>query len=85
MGARFRLYATASAIATAAMMWYAYSTRVQFYPTVIYLVTSKLSVAVSPAVVYVAQHQSRRMSPSLLLHRCLETWLSCLSFSLESS
>lgn len=46
MGARFRWYAFASTLATAAMVAYAYNTRQQFYPTVIYLVTSKLSISV---------------------------------------
>ena len=28
------------------MVWYAFNTRQQFYPAVIYMVTSKLSIAV---------------------------------------
>lgn len=46
MGARFNLYALASTAATVGIVGYAYSSRHQFYPAVIYLVTSKLSVSV---------------------------------------
>lgn len=43
--ARFPVYATASLMAVAAVVYHAQVTRVQFYPTVVYLTTSKLSIA----------------------------------------
>lgn len=43
---RFALYATSSSVVTSLVVLYAYATRVQFYPTVIYLVTSKFCILV---------------------------------------
>lgn len=41
---KFGVYAGASLAACAALLYYTYATRAQFYPAVIYLVTSKVSV-----------------------------------------
>lgn len=43
---KFWLYSSASLLACAGLLWYTYATRQQFYPAVIYLVTSKISVLV---------------------------------------
>ncbi|KAG6584631.1 hrd1-like protein [Phytophthora cinnamomi] len=43
---KFWLYSSASLAACAGLLWYTYVTRQQFYPSVIYLVTSKVSVLV---------------------------------------
>lgn len=43
---RFPLYAALSTVAVAAVVYHAQQTRVQFYPTVVYLTTSKLAVMV---------------------------------------
>lgn len=43
---RFGLYALISTIATYAVVRYAYTTREQFYPAVIYMVSSKTSIVV---------------------------------------
>ncbi|KDO28192.1 hypothetical protein SPRG_06240 [Saprolegnia parasitica CBS 223.65] len=50
---RFGLYASTSLIAGAGLVAYTYHTRQQFYPTVIYLVTSKVSVMVLCNVAFV--------------------------------
>lgn len=42
--ARFAAYALLSVLAVAAVVYHAQATRVQFYPTVVYLTTSKLSI-----------------------------------------
>lgn len=42
--ARFFWYALASAVLTYSVVQHAFATREQFYPTVIYLVTSKFSL-----------------------------------------
>lgn len=41
---KFWMYASASLLACAGLLYYTYITRQQFYPAVIYLVTSKISV-----------------------------------------
>jgi E3 ubiquitin-protein ligase synoviolin len=46
MAVKFWLYSTASLVACAGLLWYTYMTRMQFYPSVIYLVTSKISVLI---------------------------------------
>lgn len=38
-------YSLASSALTSAVIWYAYSTREQYYPTVVFLVTSKICIA----------------------------------------
>ncbi|KAF1316586.1 E3 ubiquitin-protein ligase hrd1, partial [Globisporangium splendens] len=43
---RFWLYSSASLLACAGLLYYTYVTRQQFYPAVIYLVTSKISVLI---------------------------------------
>ncbi|KAG7396839.1 E3 ubiquitin-protein ligase synoviolin [Phytophthora boehmeriae] len=43
---KFWLYSSASLVACVGLLWYTYVTRQQFYPAVIYLVTSKVSVLV---------------------------------------
>lgn len=43
---RIGLYSSASAVAAAGMVYYAFSTRQQFFTAVVFLSTSKLSVAV---------------------------------------
>jgi E3 ubiquitin-protein ligase synoviolin len=43
---KFWLYSSASLAACMGLLWYTYATRQQFYPSVIYLVTSKVSVLV---------------------------------------
>ncbi|KAF4316907.1 hypothetical protein BBO99_00008265, partial [Phytophthora kernoviae] len=43
---KFWLYSSASLAACVGLLWYTYVTRQQFYPAVIYLVTSKVSVLV---------------------------------------
>lgn len=43
---KFWIYSSASLLACAGLLWYTYATRQQFYPAVIYLVTSKISVLV---------------------------------------
>lgn len=43
---KFGVYAGVSLLASAALLYYTYVTRAQFYPAVIYLVTSKVSVLV---------------------------------------
>ena len=43
---RFGTYAVLSLLATVATAWYAYETRLHFYPMVIYMATSKFSVIV---------------------------------------
>ncbi|KAL3662225.1 hypothetical protein V7S43_012556 [Phytophthora oleae] len=43
---KFWLYSSASLAACVGLLWYTYVTRQQFYPSVIYLVTSKVSVLV---------------------------------------
>ncbi|TMW55545.1 hypothetical protein Poli38472_010427 [Pythium oligandrum] len=43
---KFWLYSSASLLACTALLWYTYMTRQQFYPAVIYLVTSKVSVLI---------------------------------------
>ena len=43
---RFSMYALASTVMTCGVLIYSYSTRVQFYPTVIHLVRSKFSTVV---------------------------------------
>ncbi|KAL4101403.1 hypothetical protein PRIC1_005155 [Phytophthora ramorum] len=43
---KFWLYSSASLVACVGLLWYTYVTRQQFYPSVIYLVTSKVSVLV---------------------------------------
>ncbi|RHZ41131.1 hypothetical protein DYB31_011265 [Aphanomyces astaci] len=50
---RFGIYATTSLLAGAGLVGYTYYTRQQFYPTVIYLVTSKVSVMVLCNVAFV--------------------------------
>jgi E3 ubiquitin-protein ligase synoviolin len=50
---RFWVYASASLLAGAGLVAYAFHTRQQFYPTVIYLVTSKVSVMVLCNVAFV--------------------------------
>ncbi|EQC40801.1 hypothetical protein SDRG_01870 [Saprolegnia diclina VS20] len=50
---RFGLYASTSLLAGAGLVAYTYHTRQQFYPTVIYLVTSKVSVMVLCNVAFV--------------------------------
>ena len=42
----FVSYAILSTLATVAAVWYAYDTREQFYPTMIYLTTSKGMIVV---------------------------------------
>lgn len=46
MAVRFWFYASTSLLACAGLLWYTYVTRQQFYPAVIYLVTSKISVLI---------------------------------------
>lgn len=43
---KFGVYASASLLACAGLLYYTYITRMQFYPAVIYLVTSKISVLI---------------------------------------
>lgn len=43
---KFWLYSSASLVACAGLLWYTYMTRMQFYPAVIYLVTSKISILI---------------------------------------
>lgn len=43
--ARFTAYAALSMLAAGSMVYHAQKTRVQFYPTVVYLTTSKFSIA----------------------------------------
>ncbi|ETW08937.1 hypothetical protein H310_01419 [Aphanomyces invadans] len=50
---RFGIYAATSLLAGAGLVGYTYYTRQQFYPTVIYLVTSKVSVMVLCNVAFV--------------------------------
>jgi hypothetical protein len=49
---RIGLYSSASAVAAASMVYYAFSTRQQFFTAVVFLSTSKLSVAVSDDALY---------------------------------
>lgn len=43
---KFWLYSSASLVACIGLLYYTYITRQQFYPSVIYLVTSKISVLI---------------------------------------
>ncbi|KAG6954188.1 hypothetical protein JG688_00012481 [Phytophthora aleatoria] len=43
---KFWLYSSASLVACVGLLWYTYVTRQQFYPSIIYLATSKVSVLV---------------------------------------
>ncbi|DAZ99105.1 TPA: hypothetical protein N0F65_008410 [Lagenidium giganteum] len=64
---KFWLYSSASLIACAGLLWYTYVTRQQFYPAVIYLVTSKISVLVLGNAALVLTMLIGRMFKSIFL------------------
>ena len=65
--ARFWLYAAVSALLTYSVVQHAVSTREQFYPAVIYMVTSKFSVVVLCNMAFVLLVTLAKVLKSLFL------------------
>lgn len=64
---KFWLYSSASLAASGALLWYAAATRQQFFPAVVYLATSKLSVLVLGNAALVLALLAARLAKSLFL------------------
>lgn len=69
---RFIEYAVVSTLVTAGVVFYAYATRVQFYPAVIYLVTSKPAIMVLGNMAFVFTIALGQLTNKIFLGRLRE-------------